>query len=85
MFVRNAPPSLWIVIVIGYIPSIFITTLAFLTRAPIRHLNQTIPLNHTNVIDIAYWSSISGLDVYCSPGRETRYFMYVVFVLVYFN
>ena len=75
IFLNRLNPETWKVMVVGYLPSIMITLVFSLFRAlfvPVHHYNQAIPLNHTNVIDIGYWSSVSGLDVYCSAGTETK-------------
>ena len=79
IFLNRLNPETWKVMVVGYLPSIVITLIFSIFRAlfiPVHHHNQAIPFdhsfNHTNVIDIGYWSSVSGLDVYCSAGTETK-------------
>ena len=75
IFMNRLNPETWKVMVVGYLPSIVMTLIFSFFRAqfiPVHHHNQAIPLNHTNVIDIGYWSSVSGLDVYCSAGTETK-------------
>ena len=74
IFLSPLDPTSWKKLVVGYIPAGLITLVCSFIRAvfvPVHHHNQTIPINHTNVIDIGYWSSIKGLDVYCSAGTET--------------
>ena len=77
-FGNREPPSIWILFVSGYLPAIILTVVAIFNLSPIiRPDTNNILLNHTNVKDIAYWSSVSGIDVYCSPGTETRYFRFI--------
>ena len=75
IFLNRLNPETWKVMVVGYLPSTVITLIFSLFRAlfiPVHHYDQAIPLNHTNVIDFGYWNSVSGLDVYCSAGTETK-------------
>ena len=74
IFLSPLDPSTWKVFMTGYTPPVLITLVCSFMRAlfvPIDHHDQVIPINHTNVIDIGYWSSVKGLDVYCSAGTET--------------
>ena len=74
IFLSPFDPSTWKVLMAGYTPPVLITLVCSFIRAmlvPVNHHGQTIPINHTNVIDIGYWSSVKGLDVYCSAGTET--------------
>ena len=74
IFLISLDPTYWKVLVVGYAPPVLITLVCSFMRAlfvPIDHHDQVIPINHTNVIDIGYWSSVKGLDVYCSAGTET--------------
>ena len=76
MFCNREHPSIRMLFIIGYLPAIALTVLAVLSRPKIiSPIKNNIDLNHTNVIDIAYWSNIKGIDAYCSPGTQTRYFL----------
>ena len=78
VFCDRETPNIWLLLLLGYLPAFFLTSCAFATksflaetkRPNITVINNTY-LNHTNVVDIMYWSSIEGLDVYCSPGTKT--------------
>ena len=73
VFSGPSSPSIWMLFIVGYFPAIIFTALAVISRAPIvRPDKNSILLNHTNLVDIAYWSQVSGLDVYCAPGSEIR-------------
>ena len=80
IFCNREPPSACLLFVAGYLPAIMFTSVAIFARTPIvRPDKNNIILNHTNVIDIAYWTTISGIDVYCGPGTETRSVLPVLF------
>ena len=79
MFCNQKTPNVWMLLLFGYLPALVLTGCAFTTKTFLAsterpdnptHLNNTY-FNHTNVVDIIYWSSIKGLDVYCSPGTKT--------------
>ena len=79
VFCKRETPNTWKLLLLGYLPALILTAGAFTTKmfkAPtisphnVTLLNNTY-FNHTNVVDIIYWSSIKGVDVYCSPGTKT--------------
>ena len=75
-FCNTKSPSIFTLFALGYLPALILTALALFSKqlvAPIKRPDtDNIDLNHTNVIDYKYWSSIKGIDVYCSPGTKTR-------------
>ena len=76
-FCNRKSPSACMLFTLGYLPAIILTALAFLYNVFLNKIKRpdtsNIDLNHTNVIDYKYWSTIQGIDVYCSPGTKTRY------------
>ena len=79
LFCDREPPKIWMLLLMGYLPALILSGIAFTTKVfnaetlrpkNVTDLNITY-FNHTNVVDIIYWSSIKGLDVYCSPGTNT--------------
>ena len=81
MFCNGKSPSLWVLLVSGYLPSVVVTMLAFFNKSLVAKIerpptNVTFDFYHTNVIDIVYWFNVKGLDVYCSPGTQTRYYTF---------
>ena len=90
LFCDRETPNIWLLLLLGYIPALFLTSCAFATRpsiirpSNIAKLNSTY-FNHTNVVDIIYWSSIEGVDVYCSPGTKTLYVENIYFYLDFHN
>ena len=79
LFCEREPPKIWMLLLMGYFPALILSGIAFTTKhffAPTTRPNNvtilnTTYFNHTNVVDIIYWSSINGSDVYCSPGTKT--------------
>ena len=74
IFFEHNPPTVGALLVIGYVPALLLVPLACLTApqtVPI-NANYTIHHNHSNIIDIEYWSLKQGIDVYCAPGIETK-------------
>ena len=73
IFSEHNPPTVGALLVIGYVPALLLVPLAYLTTPKEReYANYHIHHNHSNIIDIEYWSLRQGIDVYCAPGIETR-------------
>ena len=73
LFSKFSSPSCWMLFIMGYSPAVIFTGLAVCSRPIIVRPSQHSSLvNNTNVVDIAYWSQVSGLDVYCAPGSEIK-------------
>ena len=72
IFCEHNPPTVGALLVIGYVPALLLIPLAYLTAPQKEFANYKIHHNHSNIIDIEYWSLRQGIDVYCAPGIETK-------------
>ena len=83
IFSEHNPPTVGALLVIGYVPALLLVPLACLTAPRMNSskefANYTVHRNHSNIIDIEYWSLKQGIDVYCAPGTETKQdFLYIL-------